>query len=486
MSVSVLDVSAGTSHSSEAYAYRRIAEEIATRIEDGTLRAGDRLPSVRRTSAQWAVSIPTVLQAYRLLEARRIVAARPKSGFFVLPSERLTPAQPRTARPEPAAASVTTGELIVRFLEGVADPRLIALGTALPDAALLPTARLARTLGAVARRDRIRSAMISNPSGAEELRLEIARRTIATRAPVSPDDVVVTAGCAEAIALALRALTRPGDTVVVESPAYFGTLQAIEGLGLRALEVPTDPREGVDLEALDHALGANAPAAVVLTPNVHNPLGFVMSESRKRELAYLLDDHGIPIIEDETYAELHFGLDRPAPLRAFVRSAALLSCGSFSKTLAPAYRVGWIVPGRYRSEIMRLKAATSVATSMPPQLAVAELLRSGGYDHHLRNLKTALRGNVQRLTNEVVGRFPAGTRISSPAGGFLLWVELPDEVNALELYQRCRKRGVSLAPGPVFSATGGNRNFIRLNAGLLWSAQIERGLDVIAEEAGTG
>jgi DNA-binding transcriptional MocR family regulator len=468
----------------EPYAYRRIADEVSARIADGTLRPGDRLPSVRRTSAQWGVSIPTVLQAYRLLEAQRVVAARPKSGFFVLARAASHPvAEPRAARAASVAAHVTTRDLIVDFLESVADPRAVPLGTALPDAALLPTARLARLLGAVVRRDQVRSALISTPSGAEELRGEIARRSLATRAPVARDDVVITSGCADALALALRALTTPGDAVVVESPAYFGTLQAIDALGLRALEVSTDPREGIRIDALEEALRSGSASALVVTPNVHNPLGCVMPDERKRELAMLLDQFRLPTIEDDTYAELSFASDRPASLRAFVRAAPVLSCGSFSKTLAPAYRVGWMIPGRYRSEITRLKAAMSVATALPPQLAIAELLRSGGYDHHLRQLTSALHANVQRVTSEVAMRFPAGTRVASPIGGFLLWVELPESVDALELYRRCMTRGVSLAPGPVFSATGGNRNFIRLNGGLLWSPQIERAMDIVAGEA---
>ncbi len=467
----------------EPFAYRKIAAEVAARIADGTLRPGDRLPSIRRTSAQWAVSIPTVIQAYRLLEAQRVVAARPKSGFFVLarqPSHRV--AEPRAARAAAVAARVTTRDLIVDFLEAVADPRAVPLGTALPDAALLPTARLARVLGAVVRRDPVRSAVISTPSGAEELRAEIARRMLATRAPVSADGIIVTNGCAEAIAIGLRALTKPGDAVIVESPAYFGTLQAIDALGLRALEVATDPSEGVRLDALEQALGSGSAASVVLTPNVHNPLGFVMTDERKRELAAMLDRFGIPTIEDDTYAELSFSVDRPVSLRAFVRSTPVLSCGSFSKTLAPAYRVGWMIPGRYRGEITRLKAAMSVGTALPPQLAIAEFLHVGGYDHHLRQLTSTLHANVQRVSSEVAARFPAGTRISAPGGGFLLWVELPESVDALELYRRCMAREVSLAPGPVFSATGGNRNFIRLNGGLLWSAQIEHAMDVIAAE----
>ena len=384
------------------------------------------------------------------------------------------------------AAHVTTRDLIVDFLEAVADPRAVPLGTALPDPAVLPTARLARLLGSVVRREQVRSAMIGTPSGAEELRGEIARRTLATRAPVARDDIVITTGCAEAIALGLRVLTRPGDAVIVESPAYFGTLQAIDALGLRALEVDTDPREGIRLDALERALASGTAAALVLTPNVHNPLGCVMPDERKRELAALLDRFGIPAIEDDTYAELSFSVERPASLRAFVRSAPVLSCGSFSKTLAPAYRVGWMIPGRHREGIMRLKAATTVATALPPQLAIAEFLHVGGYDHHLRQLTSAMHANVQRVASEVAMRFPAGTRVSAPAGGFVLWVELPESVDALELYRRCMARGVSLAPGPVFSATGGNRNFIRLNGGLLWSAQIEGAIDVIAGEARRG
>jgi DNA-binding transcriptional MocR family regulator len=231
------------------------------------------------------------------------------------------------------------------------------------------------------------------------------------------------------------------------------------------------------------ALRSRSAAAVVVTPNVHNPLGCVMPDERKRELAALLDRYQVPTIEDDTYAELSFAPDRPASLRAFVRTAPVLSCGSFSKTLAPAYRVGWMIPGRYRGAITRLKAATSVATALPPQLAIAELLRSGGYDHHVRQLTSALHANVQRVASEVATRFPSNTRVTAPAGGFLLWVELPETVDALELYRRCMARGVSLAPGPVFSATGGNRNFIRLNGGLLWSAQIERAMEVLSGEA---
>ena len=467
----------------EPFAYRRIADELAARISDGTLTPGYRLPSIRRTAAHWKVSVPTVIQAYRLLEARQLIEARPRSGYFVLAHAARPLSTSSASRPSALPTSVETADLIVRFLGAIADPKLVPLGTALPDAALLPTARLARTLGAVVRRDPVRSVMIAIPAGTVELRVEIARRSLATRAAVSADDVVITTGCAEAIALGLRVLTEPGDTVALESPAFFGTLQVIAALGLRALEVPTDPRTGIDLDALDAALGSGTVRAVVLSPTVHNPLGFVMHEERKRALAAVLDRHGVPVIEDDTYADLHFAAERPASLRAFTRTAPVLWCGSFSKTLAPAFRVGWIVAEPYRTELLRVKAATTVATAAPTELAIAEFLRSGGYDHHLRKLRRVLHENVQRVAFEVAQRFPAATRISRPAGGFLLWIELPETVDALELSRRCQSKGVSIAPGPVFSATGDYRSCIRLNAGQRWSPHIARAVQTIADEA---
>ena len=465
------------------FAYQRIADELAARVTDGTFGPGDRLPSIRRTAAHWKASLPTVIQAYRLLEARRLIEARPKSGYFVLAHAARPAAPPSASRPTALPTSVATADLIVRFLGAIADPRLVPLGTALPDAALLPTARLARTMGTVVRRDPVRSVMIAIPAGTVELRGEIARRSLATRAAVSADDIVVTTGCAEAIALGLRVLTSPGDTVALESPAFFGTLQVIAALGLRALEVPTDPRTGIDLDALDATLASGTVRALVLSPTVHNPLGFVMHDDGKRALASVLDRHRVPVIEDDTYAELHFGAVRPASLRAFVRTAPVLWCGSFSKTLAPAFRVGWIVPGSWRAELLRIKAATTVATAAPTELAIAEFLRTGGYDHHLRKLRRVLRENVQRVAAEVADRFPPGTRISQPAGGLLLWIELPDAVDALELTRRCLARGVSIAPGPVFSATGEYRSCIRLNAGQRWSPHIARAVQTIADEA---
>lgn len=467
--------------STGTFAYERIIGAVLHLIEAGTLRPGDRLPSVRRMSAQREVSIPTVLQAYRMLEARRIVRARPQSGFYVLPRERGEVPEPARSGSIPVSGEITTGDLIMRCLEMVADPTLVPLGTALPDPALLPTATLARLIGRTARRSaRPRTPHLA-PSGAEELRYQIARRAVEAGITVAAADVVVTCGCAEAISLCLRSLTRPGDTVAVESPTYFGTLQALEALGVKALEIPVDPQTGISLEVLAAALDRGGVAAVVVTPTVHNPLGTVMSEERKKELAQLLARFGVPAIEDDTYGDLSFGERRPRSLQAFDEAGLVLSCGSFSKTLAPEYRLGWAIPGRHRERVLHHKLATTVATPVPTQLAIAEYLSSGGYDPYLRRLRRTFQVNLDRLSFEITKRFPEGTRISRPAGGFLLWVQLPDGTDAVELQRRALARGLSLAPGPAFSASGRFGSYIRVNAGYGWSDRAGKALDMMAE-----
>jgi DNA-binding transcriptional MocR family regulator len=463
------------------FAYEQLATDIGELIRTGTLRPGDRVPSVRRMGASRGVSMPTVLQAYRLLEARRLIGARPQSGFYVLPPQArpaLTKHEPTRAIPQPG--TITTGDLIMRVLEMVANPALVPLGTALPAEELLPTHALARALRGVTRPQSRRVTTAVTPSGSEALRREIAKRALDAGDAITPDDVVVTCGCAEALSLCLRALAQPGDTIAVESPAYFGTLQAIEVLGLRALEIPVDPETGIRIEALADALGRRRVAALVVTPNVHNPLGCIMPDQRKRELVALLGKHGVPAIEDDTYGELAFGDVRPRTLRAFDRKGLVLTCGSYSKTLTPEYRVGWVIPGKHRDRVLHLKLATTAATAVPPQLAIASYLASGGYEQHLRRLRRSLQATVERFSFEIMERFPEGTRISHPAGGYLLWAQLPDGIDTVALQRRAVARGLSVAPGPAFSASGAFSNYLRINAGHPWSERTREALDLLA------
>ena len=462
--------------------YEEIAGRISSLVEEGTFRPGERVPSIRNLSRQMQVSINTVKEAYGFLEDRRILEARPQSGYYVCPKLPALPREPVLTEPVIRPAGVSIGELTHMIMRDILNPHLIQLGAAIPNPDLLPVARLNRMLSVQAKRFGVQSVSYAIPPGCERLRKEVARRMISAGCTLRPDDIITTTGCMEAVLLALRAVCRPGDTVAIETPAYYNFLQLIQELGLRALEIPASPSEGMSLEALRYALDHTSIQACLVISNFNNPLGSHMPDEKKRELVALLSEHDVPLIEDDIYGDLAFSDERPSVAQAFDRKGLVLLCSSFSKTLAPGYRVGWIAPGRYRAQVERLKLVTNIASATPTQLAVAEFLANGGYDRHLRTIRRDYARRVA-LMGEAIGRhFPQGTRVSRPKGGFSLWVEMPEQVDSLELYGRAVKEGMTIAPGPIFSASGKYRNFVRLNVAF-WSERVEGAVEVLGRLA---
>lgn len=462
--------------------YENLADHLTSLMESGSLLPGDRLPSIRRLAAQQRVSISTVLQAYLLLESRGLVEARPQSGHYVKARLRPPLPVPRTPKLESTARLVTIADRVVRLYRS-SDGVFGTLGIAVPDPSLLPTEKLARFAARAARAAGTAAVAYGPPEGMPSLRQELARRSATWGSPIAADEILVTVGGMEALHLALRALARRGDVIAVESPAFFGVLQLIESLGLRVVEIPAHADSGMDLGVLDAALRHRTIRAVLAVPSFSNPLGSSMPDAARRELVRILTRYDVPLIEDDVYGDLPFDGERPRLARSFDRRGLVLVCSSFSKTLAPGYRVGWIAPGRYRTAIERLKFAQSVTSPVLPQLAIAEFLRAGGYDHHLRKLRRRLRSQVERYAAEISARFPPGTRLSRPRGGFVLWVELPSHVDSLELQERALAEKIVVAPGPIFSASGGFRNFLRIGCGHLWTEETERALQTVADIA---
>ncbi|HEX8297457.1 MAG TPA: PLP-dependent aminotransferase family protein [Chthoniobacteraceae bacterium] len=459
--------------------YERVAAQVGKLIDSGTLRPGDRIPSVRRSSRQHGVSVTTAVQAYLELENRGLIEARPKSGFYVRPRLHHALAEPGRSRPALAAHAVGKAELMARIFEAASRPNVVPLGAGVPSEALLPTAKLNRLLASAARNHGVAGINYDMPPGCEPLRRQLARRSLDWGCHLAPEDFIGTCGGTEALLLSLRAVTKPGDIVAVESPSYFGTIQAIESLGLKALEIPTDPRDGLDTDALGAALRRQRVAACVATPNFHNPLGCLMPDDRKRELVELLARREIPLIEDDVYGDTHFEGERPRTLKSFDAKGLVLLCGSFSKTLAPGYRVGWCVPGRFFERVKVLKLTTTMATATLPQLAIAEFLQHGGYDHHLRAIRRTYAEQVQRVSHALAETFPANIKLTRPRGGMFLWIELPRKVDALELFEQALREDISIGPGPLFSAKQQFRNFVRVSCGHPWSAKLERGIGVL-------
>ncbi len=462
--------------------YHRLAGELREQITEGVYTAGERLPGVRALGRARGMSVATVLAAYRRLEDEALIEARPRSGYYVRPRSARPVPLPRASAPAAQPSPVTGQELVLSLVKATNVEGLVQLGAAVPDASFLPTRAVERALLQAARRHRSRAAAYEFPPGLPELRRQIARRLAQAGCAVGPDEIVITNGCQEALVLALQALTRPGDVVAIESPTFYGLLQALESLQLEALEIPTDPVDGLSLEALQLALERWPVKACIATPSFSNPLGYCMPEARKRALLALLGAHGVPLIEDDLYGDLGFAAQRPPPCLALVpgSGAEVIYCSSFSKTLTPGLRVGWIVPGRHQGRVEYLKYVLNLATSTVSQLALAELLGGGGYERHLRAVRGDYARAVARMIDAVGRHFPPGTRITRPAGGFVIWVELAPQVDSLRLAQLARAEGISIAPGPIFSATQKYRNFMRLSCACAWDGRIEAALGRLA------
>jgi DNA-binding transcriptional MocR family regulator len=463
--------------------YEQMADKLTTMIEHGTLRPGERVPSVRGLSKKQGVSVSTVLQAYMVLENRGLIEARPQSGFYVRHRFRALPAEPAKTAPSAMASRVSVNELVTEFLRAVGDPEIVSLGAGCASPELFPYEKLNRVMAAVARRAGVAGNQYDFAAGNADLRREVARRSLDWGCALSSADIVTTCGCMEALNLCLRAVAKPGDTVAVESPTFFGVLQMIGSLGMKALELPTYPRHGVCLDETEAALRRHKVAAVLLTPNYQNPLGACMPDEKKKVLIEILGRREIPLIEDDLFGDLPHEGHRPKVAKAFDKKGLVLLCSSFSKTLCPGYRVGWTAPGRFRDEVERLKFTNTAASPVLPQLAVAEFLRNGGYDHYLRRVRRSFAHQVRVMIDAVTKHFPEGTKVTRPTGGFLLWVEFPKWVDSLRLYRDALERKISITPGPLFSPKQGYRNFIRLNCGQVWSDAIEQAVITLGKLA---
>jgi DNA-binding transcriptional MocR family regulator len=455
--------------------YEAVAEDLARQIRDGVLAPGERLPSVRLLCRQRRISPATAVRAYALLEDRGLAEPRARSGYFVRATPGTTQAPPASTPPR-RATRLDVSELVFEVLEASRNRRVLPLGSAFPGPELFPWAALARQLGSSVRRMDPWDTVESLTPGHEELRRQIARRYLEAGVDVALEEIVITSGALEALNLGLRAVTRPGDTVAIESPTFYGALQAIEAAGLRAVEVATDPRDGIDLAALAAVLESQPVRACWLMTTLQNPLGATMSEDKKAALVALLARHGTVLLEDDVYAELQFGPETVRPAKAFDRRGNVLHCGSFAKCLAPGYRVGWIAAGRHATAVARAKITTSLATSVPMQLAIAQYLRHGGYDAHLRRLRGALQSQQRAVLEAIARRFPPGCRVSRPSGGYFLWVDCGPGVDALEVHRRALDAGIGVAPGPIFSARRAFGTCLRINTGHPWTPGLDRAL----------
>jgi len=328
--------------------YESLAQEIAESIAHGQLRPGERVPSVREASRSRGVSPSTVFEAYYLLEARGLIEARPRSGYFVSHAAAWQQ-EPESSRPVASERAVEVSELVFQVLGHAKNRALVPMGSAFPSPLLFPLPKLALATGKALRRlDPWRTVEDLSP-GSAVLRRQIGLRYLAMGCGVDTDELVITNGAMEALNLCLESVTQPGDLVAVESPTFYAALQALERRGLRAVEIATHPRTGIDVAALAAVMERHPVKACWLMPNFQNPLGSLMPDDAKQALVELLARREVPLIEDDVYGELYFGARKPRPAKAWDRAGRVMHCSSFSKTLAPGYRIGWVAAGATRA-----------------------------------------------------------------------------------------------------------------------------------------
>ncbi|MGL5090631.1 MAG: PLP-dependent aminotransferase family protein [Aeromonas sobria] len=458
--------------------YQQLADRLQSQIDDGIWQPGERIPSIRQSCKTHGLSPMTVLQAYQLLESQGQILARPQSGYYV------KAASPKLMQHTPSqthySGSVDINDLVFEVLQASKSRELVPLGMSVADPTLFPHPQLGRALASCMRKLDPFSTVADLPPGNEALRRAIAQRYASDGVAVNPQEIIITTGAMEALSLSLQVLTEPGDWVVVESPTFYGALQAIERLKLKAVEIPVIPGVGIDLEMLADALTHMPVKACWLMGNVQHPLGHTMPDGHKERLMALLNSHGVPLVEDDVYAEVYFGRERPKPIWHWDQRGDSLLCSSFSKCLAPGFRVGWVVAGPHAERVQRLQLMSTLSTNVPSQLALAEMLRQGGVDAHFRRLRHTLAQRQQQMRAALLRLLPSEVRISSPDGGYFLWLEFPAHLDSRALHAQALGSGFSVAPGALFSSQGQHNHCLRLNSSHPWSEQLEQALTRLA------
>jgi DNA-binding transcriptional MocR family regulator len=463
--------------------YERLASQIGDLIQRGDLAPGTRIPAVRAACDAYGVSPSTVFRAYYLLESQGLIVARPRSGYFVSAAAPGAPLHGAASTPNEPSKSVNISELVFEVLHSIKDTHTVALGSAFMSPTVFPMQRLGRSCASVNRSTDLAKMVAALPPGDDALRRQIALRYLMAGMVVHVDEIIITSGALDALTLSLQVLTHAGDEIAIEKPTFYAALQAIQRLQLKVVEIPVHPVEGHDMEALAQALDRRPIRACWFMTSFQNPTGTTLSDTKKQTLVELLAKYEVPLIEDDVYSELRFGSAPIRPAKFFDRQGLVLHCGSFAKSLAPGYRIGWAAAGRFAEQLERAKWMTTLSASVPAQRAIADYLKHGGYDLFLRKLRRKLAAQQADMLSAIDRYFPAQTSATRPDGGYFTWVELPRHVDSLRLFEAALERGISLAPGAIFSASGEFRHHIRLNYGYPWSPEIERAMATLGELA---
>lgn len=456
--------------------YLDMANKLASMIEESVYKAGEKLPSLRSLHKQNGISIGTVLQAFNHLADKGLITSKEKSGYFVSNVSKRKLPPPQTIPASLSERTVRIDRLLQRLRADGTGKNFVSFANALPDHRLLPFNAIKRSIQNVSRDISGSYLVMEERKGNAELREEIAKRSFAWNGSLHTDDLVITNGAMEAVILCLKAVTREGDTVLVQDPCYYGIMQTLEYLNLKVVTIPCHSDTGIDIADVEAAFDKFAVKACVLVANFNNPDGACLSSAKKRQLAELANRRKLPVIEDDLYGDIFFRGNRPDTIKTYDKNGWVMYCNSFSKSLVPGFRIGWCAPGKFAYEVARLKSMHNGPVCNFTQRVLQQLLASGSYDRHLKKFRVELQKNLLRTTHLIERHFPEGTKISSPFGGLVIWVELPTNINTVNLQDEAFTQGISYAPGEIFSAKGDYQDYLRISFCRLWDLKTERAL----------
>lgn len=458
----------------EDFLYNQICENIVSQITGNILKTGDKLLSVRALSREKGIS--TAFKAYIELENKGLIEARPKSGYFVRYSPTELPKVSVAPKTQVTFEKTGVDEMLKVVYDTLTNEGVVKLSIAAPAQELIPVAKLNKAMMEVIRKSESSCTEYDNLQGNLILRKQIAKHVVSGHGHFSENEIVTTNGCMEALVFCLKATTKPGDIVAIESPIYFGIFNIMKSLGLEVLEIPSYPETGTDLEYLEKALDRLPVKVCLFVPNFGNPVGALMPDHRKQQLVGLLASREIPLIEDDIYGEMYFGKNRPRTCKSFDEKGLVLLCSSVSKTLAPGYRVGWCLPGKFLEQVVTIKLRHTVASVTPTHAAIGHFFATGRYDLHMRKLRKALHTQSLRYIQAISEYFPADTKVTRPRGGYVLWIEMNQRVDAFDLFHRALDENVSIAPGQIFSGDARFTNYIRVSFGAPYTKSIDESL----------
>lgn len=457
------------------YKSEQLALSLKHLIESGAWKANEKLPSLRQQAEISGFSLITVMNAYQELEAQGLIYSKEKLGYFIVED----PNSLKISKTVILNEKIEINSTVFRYLKSIQSENIVPFGIAFPDSQLLYSIKLMQTLTQRAKHRQSYEQVPSLPPGNFELRKVIAQRYCMQGIPTDPSDIVITSGGLDALNLALQALTKPNDYILLQETIFYGAWQAAEHLGLKVITIPEHPEHGLDLDAFENAI-SNYPIKVcLLMLNSHNPIGFTVSDEIKLQLAKMLQEHHIYLIEDDVYEELYFDQKKPLSMKYFDQQNLVLHCSSFSKTLGAGFRIGWVHAGKFSENIQYLQFMSTLSVNSFIQNSLAAYLSHRYYEKHLKSLRNTLKRLKNQYYQYLSKHLPKTCKVYYYPSGYFLWVTLPEHINSNMIYHKMLLNHISVASGALFYRSDKIPHHLRINCSFELTERIRQALDLL-------